>query len=166
MLISFLALIALANGILGGIHNHLGIAWFPSTYQQISARCLRPSHGHWSSLARLRSDWQPSWHPHGVERACGVLPCSDRRKPCSIPGRLPSLRLRLRFRQSQFDWHPAGGIGALAPINAANWRSAHPRHAGGNDGKSNVGFDCRHAFVVDRLCLKSEVGKGTIPLVP
>src|SRR5271156_4797034 len=35
MLISFLALIALANGVLGGIHNWLGIAWVPSSLQQI-----------------------------------------------------------------------------------------------------------------------------------
>src|ERR1700721_468424 len=35
MLISFLALIALVNGILGGIHNWLGIVWFPSSLQQI-----------------------------------------------------------------------------------------------------------------------------------
>jgi CNT family concentrative nucleoside transporter len=38
MLISFLALIALANGILGGIHNwlaHLGFAWFPSSLEKI-----------------------------------------------------------------------------------------------------------------------------------
>src|SRR6201993_524185 len=31
MLISFLALIALANGILGEVHNWLGITWFPSS---------------------------------------------------------------------------------------------------------------------------------------
>jgi CNT family concentrative nucleoside transporter len=35
MLIAFLALIALANGIMGGIHNRLGIMWFPSSLQQI-----------------------------------------------------------------------------------------------------------------------------------
>src|ERR1700688_986616 len=42
MLISFLALIALANGILGGIHNHLGIAWFPSSLQQIFGTLFAP----------------------------------------------------------------------------------------------------------------------------
>jgi CNT family concentrative nucleoside transporter len=42
MLISFLALIALANGILGGIHNHLGIAWFPSSLQQIFGVLFAP----------------------------------------------------------------------------------------------------------------------------
>src|SRR3981081_3288050 len=35
MLISFLALIALLNGILGGIHNHSHLSWFPSSLQQI-----------------------------------------------------------------------------------------------------------------------------------
>src|SRR6201998_3023161 len=33
MLISFLALIALANGIFGGIHNHIG--WFPQSLEQV-----------------------------------------------------------------------------------------------------------------------------------
>ncbi len=42
MLISFLALIALANGILGGIHNLLGVAWFPSSLQQIFGVLFAP----------------------------------------------------------------------------------------------------------------------------
>ena len=45
MLISFLALIALANGILGGIHNglaHYGIAWFPSSLEQIFGTLFAP----------------------------------------------------------------------------------------------------------------------------
>ena len=42
MLISFLALIALANGILGGIHNWLGITWFPSSLQQIFGVLFAP----------------------------------------------------------------------------------------------------------------------------
>ena len=45
MLISFLALIALANGILGGIHNglaHVGAAWFPSSLEQIFGVLFAP----------------------------------------------------------------------------------------------------------------------------
>ena len=42
MLISFLALIALANGILGGVHNWLGLAWFPSSLQQIFGVLFAP----------------------------------------------------------------------------------------------------------------------------
>jgi CNT family concentrative nucleoside transporter len=42
MLIAFLALIALANGVLGGLHNHLGIAWFPSSLQQIFGVLFAP----------------------------------------------------------------------------------------------------------------------------
>src|SRR5271154_5312153 len=42
MLISFLALIALLNGILGGIHNHLGLTWFPSSLQQIFGTLFAP----------------------------------------------------------------------------------------------------------------------------
>ncbi|MFZ1132995.1 MAG: nucleoside transporter C-terminal domain-containing protein [Terriglobales bacterium] len=42
MLIAFLALIALANGVLGGIHNWLGMAWFPSSLQQIFGLLFAP----------------------------------------------------------------------------------------------------------------------------
>src|ERR1700689_2191745 len=42
MLIAFLALIALADGIMGGIHHHIGIAWFPSSLQQIFGTLFAP----------------------------------------------------------------------------------------------------------------------------
>jgi concentrative nucleoside transporter, CNT family len=45
MLISFLALIALTNGILSGIHNglaHFGFNWFPSSLEQILGTILSP----------------------------------------------------------------------------------------------------------------------------
>jgi CNT family concentrative nucleoside transporter len=45
MLISFLALIALANGLLGGIHNgltHVGIGWFPSSMERIFGTLFAP----------------------------------------------------------------------------------------------------------------------------
>src|SRR5258707_6248987 len=45
MLISFLALIALANGIMGGIHNWLGshgIFWFPESLEKICGVLLAP----------------------------------------------------------------------------------------------------------------------------
>jgi CNT family concentrative nucleoside transporter len=45
MLISFLALVALTNGILGGIHNglaHLGISWFPSSLETILGTLFAP----------------------------------------------------------------------------------------------------------------------------
>ena len=45
MLISFLALIALTNGILGGIHNgltHLGVNWFPASLEKILGTVFAP----------------------------------------------------------------------------------------------------------------------------
>ncbi len=45
MLIAFLALIALANGLMGGIHNWLGghgMIWFPASLQQIFGWVLAP----------------------------------------------------------------------------------------------------------------------------
>ena len=45
MLISFIALIALANGILGGIHNgleHVGVHWFPTSLERIFGVIFAP----------------------------------------------------------------------------------------------------------------------------
>src|ERR1700752_4120255 len=45
MLISFLALIALTDGLLGGIHNglaHIGIGWFPSSMETIFGTVFAP----------------------------------------------------------------------------------------------------------------------------
>src|SRR5438093_11488491 len=45
MLISFLALIALSNGIFGGIHNslaHFGFLWFPSSLERIFGTLFAP----------------------------------------------------------------------------------------------------------------------------
>jgi len=42
MLIAFLALIALVNGLMGGIHNRLGLMWFPSSLQQILGTMFAP----------------------------------------------------------------------------------------------------------------------------
>ena len=45
MLISFLALIALTNGVLGGIHNglaHFGMTWFPTNLEAIFGRVFAP----------------------------------------------------------------------------------------------------------------------------
>ena len=45
MLISFLALIALSNGILGGVHNglaRLGFSWFPSSLERIFGTIFAP----------------------------------------------------------------------------------------------------------------------------
>jgi CNT family concentrative nucleoside transporter len=45
MLISFLALIALTNGILGGIHNglaHIGFNWFPTSLERIFGVLFAP----------------------------------------------------------------------------------------------------------------------------
>jgi concentrative nucleoside transporter, CNT family len=45
MLISFIALLALANAIMGGAHNWLvvrGIAWFPSSFQQVFGWIFSP----------------------------------------------------------------------------------------------------------------------------
>ena len=94
MLISFLAIVALIDGILGGVHNVLaahGFAWFPASLET-DFRChfRACGVGHRSTVARLRRHWQPAGHAHGTERTGGALPCWVRRRPRSIPVRSPS----------------------------------------------------------------------------
>ena len=58
MLISFLALVALVDGILGGTHNFLaahGIRWFPSSWRPSSASLRAGSVDHRRALARLQA---------------------------------------------------------------------------------------------------------------
>jgi len=55
MLIAFLAMIALTNGIMGGIHNWLGghgIMWFPTSLQQIF----------WLGFCSCGLDYRSPWH--------------------------------------------------------------------------------------------------------
>ncbi len=65
MLIAFLALIALADGILGGIHIDflVSIQLGTNLRSGFCAGCL----GHRRSVARLRRNWNAARHAHGAE---------------------------------------------------------------------------------------------------
>ena len=72
MLIAFLALIALADGILGGVHHW--IAWFPErSGKDFRSRLRSGCVGDWCSLARLRCDRNLAGHAHGTERTGSVF---------------------------------------------------------------------------------------------
>ncbi len=64
MLISFLALIALVNGIFGGIHNHMA-HWFPSSLEQVFGVIFAPIAFvigiPWRSVASSAIFWEPAW---------------------------------------------------------------------------------------------------------
>jgi CNT family concentrative nucleoside transporter len=75
MLISFLAIIALFNGILGGAHNWLtahGLPWFPASLETIFGWIFAPIAFLIGSPARLPGDRQPAGHAHGDERTGGL----------------------------------------------------------------------------------------------
>ena len=151
MLISFLALIALVDGIFGGIHNH--VAWFPESLEHVFGVIFAP-----------------------VAWVIGI-PAHD----CRIVGNLLGTRMVLNelvafsmlgaqkaaldprsvtiatfalcgFANLSSIGIQIGGIGALAPNKTrrtgAPWCS---RHAGGNHGQPDVGFDRRHA-ALDVIC--------------
>ena len=67
MLISFVALIALINAILGGIGGWVGTCRI-SACRRSSAGCSRRSPGARRAVARRRHDRQPARHAHGAQR--------------------------------------------------------------------------------------------------
>ena len=77
MLIAFLALIALTNGIMGGIHNWLGRARHDVVSDQPAADfrlgLCAGGVGHRRAVARLRADRKSAGHAHGAQRTGGVF---------------------------------------------------------------------------------------------
>jgi len=88
--IAFLALIALANGVLGGIHNWLGMAWFSFEFAA-DFWCIVRAHrmGDWNPMARLSCHRQSA----GPRMVLNELVLFGRSGPCSIRARLRLRRL-------------------------------------------------------------------------
>ena len=66
MLIAFLALIALANGILGGLHNLPGMGWLPSSLEKIFGMIFAPIAWllgvSWKDCATIGNYWARGWY--------------------------------------------------------------------------------------------------------
>ena len=124
MLISFLALIALANGIIGGIHNHIG--WFPASLEQIFGVIFAPIAWvigiPWHDC---RIDRQPARHAHGAERTGRILHARDRRKRRSIRARSRLRRLRCAAsRISARSEFRSAASARSRRTRGANWRGS------------------------------------------
>ncbi len=106
MLIAFLAVIALANGILNGIHNWLRLSLVsdqpPADFRLGLCSC---GLGDWSPVAGLQADREPARHSHGPQRTRGVFHAR------ADEGRARSAVLynryvcAVRIREFQFDWN-------------------------------------------------------------
>ena len=114
MLIAFLALVALLDGILGGIHQpHRVVSGEPG--ERSRRAVLAGGVGHRNSLARLPGDRQLAGYAHGVERTGGVLDAWDRRGPCLI-------RVRSRLPHSRFAALPISVRSEFRSAASARWR--------------------------------------------
>ncbi len=127
MLISFLALIALSNGILGGIHNalaHFGFLWFPSSLERIFGT---------------------------AERTGGVLVAWDSKSSPRSP-LLHDCHLRVvRVRELKFHWDSdRRNRCARAKQERGTGASRSTSHVGGNHGEPDVGFHRRNADIARR----------------
>ena len=174
MLISFLALIALVNGIFGGIHNHI-FHWFPSSLEQVFGVIFAPI------AFVIGIPWQRVWHrgqssgnAHGDQRT-GGLRHAGRTEGHS---RSPLLRHRdfraMRLRKLQFDWNSDRRHQRPCAQQARRAGEARlPCHDCGHHGQSDVSFDCGHPAAL-RLCgrpkqrgtAETRPVKGTASAVP
>jgi len=67
MLIAFLALIAMLNGILGWVHTLPLMGWLPGSLEQILESSFRQLLDHGRAVERLPHHWKPAGHPPGDE---------------------------------------------------------------------------------------------------
>ncbi len=142
MLISFLALIALVNGIFGGIHNHVA-HWFPSSLEQVFGVIFAP-------IAFVIGI---PWHECGIVGnllgtrmvinelvAYGML---GAQKATSRSALLRHRDFRvMRLRKLQFDWNSDRRHQRPRAQQARRTGQTRlPRHDRGHHGKSDVSFD-------------------------
>ena len=150
MLISFLALIALADGILHGVHNgllHVGVqlvSFQPGDYLRCYFRAGRL--GDRNSLARLHDRRQLAGDADGSERTGGLFHAGTA-KGISRSPLVHHRNLRvMRFRKFKFDWNSDW---RYQRVSAEQTRRTGAlglsRHAGRHHGKSHVRFHRGHA---------------------
>ena len=149
MLISFLALIALVNGIFGGIHNHISslVPFQPGTSLRRDLRSHRLRDRH--SVARVRHCGQSSGNAHGDQRTGGV------RHAGRAEGDARSTLVRhrhfrvVRLRELQFDWNSDRRHQRAGAQQARRTGQARlPRHDRRHHGQPDVSFDRGHSAAV------------------
>ncbi len=151
MLIAFLALIAMCNGILGWVHTLPLMGWLPASMQKIFGVVFAPVAWvmgvPWKDCADHR---QPAGHAPGAQRIRGV----PRTGPDERHARSALLRHRhvraVRVRQFQLDRHSdrrhrsAGAQPQVGP--GAIWAAGR---GGRIDGELHVGVHCRDVAVIE-----------------
>jgi concentrative nucleoside transporter, CNT family len=135
MLIAFLALIALADGILGGIHNglaHVGISWFPSSLESIFGVLFAPVA--WV-IGIPKHDCLAIGNLLGIRMVLNELVAFKTLGPHEGDARSAFVHHRhvraVRLRESQFDWNPDRRHRRSCTEQARRTGSTRrPRHAG------------------------------------
>ncbi len=146
MLIAFLALIALANGMLGGIHNFLGGHRHHVVSDESAADLrlgVRAGGVHYRrALARLRADRKSAGHANGGQRTRGIFdawPDEGHARSAILYHR--DLRA-VRLCEFQFDRNAnRGHRRARSESEIAAGEIRHPRDARRNDGEPDVRLD-------------------------
>ena len=149
MLIAFLALIALANGIMGWVHGYIG--WFPASLESVLGWLFAP-------VAWLIGiPWKDATH---IGSLLGIRMVGNELiaygQLGAIEGAIGSAFIHhrhirvVRFCQSEFHRHSDRRhrrAGALA--QGRSGQTGFPRDAGGHDGQPDFRRDCRDDDVED-----------------
>ena len=147
MLIAFLALIALTNGLMGGIHNWLGghgVMWFPTSLQQIFGWAFAPVAWvigvPWRDCVQIGNLLGTRMVLNELVAFSFLGPMKGMLDPRSFTIATFALCGFANFSSIGIQ---IGGIGALAPNQEIATREArNPRHARGNHGEPDVRLDC------------------------
>ncbi len=147
MLIAFLALIALLDGIMGGIHTH--IAWFPASLELILGKLFAPVAFvigvPWRDCAAIGNLL-------GVRMVLNELVAFSMLGPQKAvldPRSFHDRDLRaLRLCELQFDRNSDGrNRSARSKQARRTGETGNARHARGHDGEPDVGFNRGNAFI-------------------
>jgi len=142
MLISFLALVALLDSLLGWVHGHYGFHWVPAAWGRFWASYLR----RWRGSSRAVHDAGAIGNLLGTRMALNEVVAYialARSGPRWRRARSPSRRLRCAdsptlARSACRSRHRRAGARAAQRPGAPR----RPRHAGRDDGEFDFGIDC------------------------
>ncbi len=151
MLISFLALVSLLNGLMAWVHG--GVFWFPASIKPGSRLpVLAGRLADRRAVERRARHRQPARHAHGAQRV-HRLPATGHTKSGSVEPVLHHRHFRfVRLCQPGVHRHAdrryrRAGSGAAQRSGQAG----RSRHAGRHHGQPDIGFDCRNIFRVVNL---------------
>jgi len=138
MLISFLALVALLDMMLGWVHVSSGCTGFRARSARFWVSCLRPWRGSSACVARLRRHWEFTGYAHGAQRGHRYIGWA--RKSHSAAAVVHDCHVcSVRLRQPGLDRMQIAASAHWCPSGATTWRGWACAPCSRDHGESDLG---------------------------